>query len=465
MNLFLALGGDLELDAGRSYYFTNVLFLAANTHLFGRGTLRAGPASGFTDTTSNSHRAAVLGNLVDNVRIEGIHVDTSAWTAPPPGAASVRAVHFFRSNTVTVTGCRGTVASGFVSANGGSDHLFAWNDVTVVPMGAETHIHADGVIDTWPAWGVEIQRSIIAYNRIRGGGVARWGVMATADFVDTSNMVIEGLIITGNIVEDCIYDGVWAFGRDAALNSSSITNNIVRRCRKGISLSDARGCVVTGNVVEDTTGPGIHLWRETGAGGTLGCEDNLVYGNVLRDVASGLSGQPSAIWVEDGQNNSVYGNRVVGNTHYYGLTFGGVSTGNREWGNHIDTPRVGGAKRLFSAPVHAGGATYTPTLTGVDNTAAVLLRAAHYYCQGDMCVVHVRFNVTPSAGAANCNVRCTLPIASDIVDETLFGSGSTNTLLAVHAYNDNSNDAALIRYLPVGTGEVTIAANFSYRIR
>lgn len=463
LNNALALGQPVAMKS--TYLFTSQLQLESGNVLYGGGTLTTTDPTGFLDTSGVSdnsiHRAAILGDDKSGILLDNITVNV-AWNALPPTATTARAVRFWRGGDNCVRNCRFTVTTGAINATGSTNCRVIDNSVTVSQMGALSTIPADGVIDLWTAYDTDLVKTEISGNTVEGGGYARWGIMATADYVVPQDMSIESLIVTKNIVTDCFYDGIWVMGRDSELDCAIVSSNIVRRCREGVSVSDARNVIVGNNVIEDMTGRGIHLHSETAVGGTLGVVDAVVTGNVLIDVASGGDATNPAIWIKAGGNNLVTGNSIKGTTHGIGVVVGSSVPGVTVTGNDIEKGR--GSKYLFSTDTKVDANSYSPTLTGVANVStAWLLGTANYQIAGDICTVTLRMQITATAPATTTDVRVSLPYASNITSNSLFGIVAASAF-AGQVSDDATNDAAIVRFTPPSTSATIMCATFSYKI-
>lgn len=113
--------------------------------------------------------------------------------------------------------------------------------------------------------------------------------------------------------------------------------------------------------------------------------------------------------------------------------------------------------------------TYTPTLTGVANVAALNAYACQYMRVGATVTVSGKFDLDPTAGASTwTRIRMTLPIASALAGNNQLGgvtfsyAGAENGGGAILA--DATNDEAEISCYPVSAGNESWYFTFTYLI-
>lgn len=117
-------------------------------------------------------------------------------------------------------------------------------------------------------------------------------------------------------------------------------------------------------------------------------------------------------------------------------------------------------------PALAAG-TYTPTLTSGANIASSAVSGTCQYMRvGNVVTVSGYIAITPTAAATDTYLFMSLPIASDITaDFQLGGTGACfNIQQSAGISGDAVTNAALFRYISVGTGAGGFSFLFTYRI-
>jgi hypothetical protein len=112
--------------------------------------------------------------------------------------------------------------------------------------------------------------------------------------------------------------------------------------------------------------------------------------------------------------------------------------------------------------------SYTPTYSNVANTSARTAYPAHYYRVGDMVHVHGRVDVTTVAGATMTQVKCDLPVASDITGDT-DGVGIANAyaspMLPGVVTCDPATNVAQFYFYATAATTYPLFFQYSYRVR
>lgn len=452
---------SIYVPLGATVYCLEKIDLPSGTRIWGEGTIKFGPFAGFT-SEAPAHQPGFIATEKSNIEISGVNFDLSNWTSVTGGGSTiyVMALMFRRCTGIRVVGCRATTPGGFTAMVGCKDYAVEDNTITCIdPVNTSTG-YADGIIDSWVEYDIDAERISISNNNINGGGFGRWGVMVTGLTYEESVMDVKNLHIGNNIIRNMARDGIWVFGRESILDGATISGNIIDTARKGIAVSDARNLSIFGNTVKSVQQSGIHFFSD-GVGDAAAVTSSSVVGNTFRDV--GLAGGENiAIWLEDGSsNNVIVGNNVEGTTHYYGILCDADSGGNQIAANRIATC-TGGRHQQLGDTNSFDGIFYTPTLTGTLNVASTNLLRAHYNATGHSVTVFFCVQITTSA-AAYTTCGLSLPVPSNLLDFTLFGSGTANGLPVTLA-EDATNNRASISFSAADTTTYFVAGSFVYAL-
>lgn len=452
-------GAELVIPGG-NYLCNSRIALPTGTRLRGPGTLVAGAPSGFGYDT---HVGLLYAEDKDNISIVGLGVDVSAWTTLPPGAASARAILFRQGAGLVVEDCAIRTTGGAVAAIGCTDIKVEGNNITCTQPGVDVMGFADGVIDIWVEFDIDAQRCVISNNQIKGNGWGRWGIMVTGLTFVTQVMEARMFSVTGNIIENVYYDGIWVFGRNALLDGITITGNVIRTARKGISISDAINFSIVGNSIAETTSQGIHLWSEVSEGGTVGASRGVVATNALKNVAS-AAGTTPAIWLQNNStDNAVVGNVIGGTTHYFGIVTDTLAVRNVVSSNRVETGR--GASFVYGALGNLpDAAPYTPIFNGVTNVTTSTHLQACFHTASDRVFVFFSLQVQPTTGGVFTRLGISLPVASNLGSLTLFGAAVQATGETCMVTSDATNDRAELQFTPASSSNRTIQGWFSYAV-
>ncbi|MGL5717814.1 MAG: right-handed parallel beta-helix repeat-containing protein [Paraclostridium sp.] len=423
------------------------------------GGLVAGDINGFQ---ISSHMPFVYAEEQNNIIVENMSIDISAWLALPVGASSLRALLFRRGDNIEIRNNKFKSTGGAVAFIGCKNVNVTENFAESIKPNDSDNVHADGVIDVWTEYDIDATNTTITENLIKGNGFSRWGIMATGTKFEAQIMDVISLVVSDNVINGCFYDGIWVFGRNASLDGATITGNVIRNTRVGISVSDATGFTVVGNSITNTRGEGIHLWNETGSGGTLGCVGGCVSSNVLCDVAS--VGESVAIWVDgNSRRNTIVGNTIKGSTHYYGIATSDRSENNIISTNNVEKGRLGNRFTIYGSNL-VEGVLYQSLIVGGQNTQDALLLSANYTYEGDLIKVDFSLNVTPASQGVLTEFTLTLPYGVTLSETSLYGSGVSSSLDSVYITADATKEKALVRFLPKTNTEVKINGSFVYKI-
>jgi len=453
-----SVGAAITLN-GAEYLCNGQLLLETNTTILGPGKLVAGVVSGFPVET---HLGFLYGLVKNNILIKDVEIDISAWAALPAGVASFRAVLCRRGIGFRIEGCKFTTTGGGPAFIGCKDIIIERNIITAAIPGVSVNGFADGMIDVWVEFDIDAERCIISNNIIKANGYGRWGIMATGTTVGAQFMEVKSFVVSGNIVEDTYFDGIWVFGRNALLDGITVTGNVIKNARQGIRVSDATNFTVVGNAISNITEFGIHLFSEPS--GTFGASGGVVNGNVLKDVASSLSGTPAAIYVVDNsEKNVITNNTVIGTAHFHGVLIGATAVDNLVASNNIEKGRSSNIV-YFNNQTKYDGAVYTPTLTIIENANSVSSAVGHATISSQMGRVNFRLNVTPTTAGVRVRVGISLPYPSNIISLSLFGLANTSQNEAGFVFEDITNDIAILNFVPSTTTERQVYGSFSYLI-
>lgn len=111
--------------------------------------------------------------------------------------------------------------------------------------------------------------------------------------------------------------------------------------------------------------------------------------------------------------------------------------------------------------------TYTPTLTGVSNVAAVTVGNARYIRVGNIVTMMIQMSVDPTSAAATTNVGISLPIASGFTAssqaEGLCNSDDDQT--RCYAFADDVNDRIQLSFIPSGAGNSANHSIIQYEVK
>lgn len=426
--------------------------LQSGTHIVGGGSLVAGPLSGFT---VRNHTGLLHAVEVSDVRIAGIELDISAWTALEVGVSSVRCIVLRRSSDIFIESNKFVTTGGGPALIGCTDVTIQGNSITSVQPGVSAAGLADGLIDCWVEWDIGARRLVIANNRIQGNGYGRWGIMLTGLMYGAQVMNVESVSITGNTISNTYYDGIWAFGRDAILRNAVITGNTVIGGRHGIRISDAYNCVVSANSVLNSSQYGIEGFSE-GLGAAASVDFCSFTGNTIHDA-----GQIGLYLHDNASNNVITGNVIAGTTAQVGLNIG---SGTR---NIVDANRVT-AGTIAPRYVVAGNfadVTYTPTLYNGSNVTSSALRRARVWVSELYVYVEVYVNIVATAGAYT-TLGIELPIAvTSLPTYSLFGHGSSGIATDnVFLQEDSVNLRANLGFTAAAGGSRDIRCSFNYAL-
>lgn len=474
----IASGNSVYLPNGSVYYISRVILMASNTHIYGEGTILAAPGDIFTSpgTPWPSPHMAVLGAIdisgtptLTNIRVEGITVDTSAWQDGLPSAAA-RCVHIFHADNARVDNCRFITTGGGVGFTGCRNIAASGNVIECVDPGTPNTGgggYADGMIDVWGNWGIDLNGAIIRGNRIEGNGFARWGIMFTADTYESNEMDIYNAVISDNVIKGIHFDGMWIFGRDAALDGVTVSGNVIDTARNGISVSDARNVNVTGNTIKNTRFSAILTFSEDQAYQAIGVYDSTFANNLCDNCGNepDPAQSPVLYFSEKTVDCIISGNNITGTAHYYGAVFATGCNTNLYVNNRVAQGR--GSRLLNQGTGNLiDGANYMPTFTNVSNVASSSLLSAQYFAGNNQFVqVNIRVLITPTAAAAT-QLGISLPSASDIIDGIVIGLAAAGTATIAGTVNhDATNDRAILVFTSPDTSARTWNIMFSYALR
>jgi hypothetical protein len=460
INYAATVGAAVTLS-GAEYLCNAQLLLQTGSTILGPGKLIAGPISGFP---LDRHMGFLYGLVKSNITVKDVEFDLSAWTVIPVAIFSVSSILCRRGTYFRIEGCTFNTTGGGPGFIGCKDIIVTNNTVIAATPGTSPSGFNDGLINVWVEFDIDAERCIISNNTIKANGYGLWGIMVTGLTFQTQIMECKSFVVSGNIVEDTFYDGIWVFGRNAVLDGITITGNVIKNVRQGISISDATNFAIVGNAISNATQYGIYLWSETSAGGTVGATGGVVSNNVLKDVASSLSGQPPAIYVDNNSSrNTITGNTIVGSTHYNGILINSNAVENLVSSNNVQAGRSANFVYL-NTQTKSDGASYTPTLTSVSNVAASAFQAATFYTTSNRVTVYFRLTVQPTTAGNFTQLRISLPYATDVALYSLFGVASQTTGESAYVADDATNNAAILTFTPATNSNRTIFGSFVYRI-
>lgn len=145
---------------------------------------------------------------------------------------------------------------------------------------------------------------------------------------------------------------------------------------------------------------------------------------------------------------------VTGNdAKYAGNYAGGYTARSLTDKNYVD-----------SSVAISNGASYTPTITSVSNVSGTTLKGARYYRHGSFVEVRVFVSVDPTS-VGTTEIAVSLPIASELATDDLFGSG--NCGIAAQSglvTTDATNNRATFIFSSTDTGAQDHVLIFSYPI-
>lgn len=113
-----------------------------------------------------------------------------------------------------------------------------------------------------------------------------------------------------------------------------------------------------------------------------------------------------------------------------------------------------------------GGAsgTYTPTFTNVTNLTSSTAEVTMYTRIGNIVTVTGLLSVTPTATGL-IELRMSLPVASALTaPEQLQGPATNQDNLAGHVAGDETNDAAMFRWIATGTTARQFRFTYTYQV-
>lgn len=434
------------------YVVGNQILLKSNFKLYGEGTIKSSPSPSFVSGTNSSHYAAIYGRELENVTVTGITLDTLDVTAVPNNAFSLRGILFNRCTNVDILDCKFNVNGGATAILGCDTYRIKNNNILVQNMTGET----DGVIDDWSE-GNPLFSATVSNNYIQGSDVSRWGILFNGVEYLEEDWYMESIVVSENVVDDCTLDGIWLGGREPKIDSFSVTNNKIARCRKGVSLSGCSSGVVEGNIIRDCHSRGIHLWKEEAHPESSGCIYTTVSGNIIQKnygtvegVAIDLSG--------DTNLNALQENLIGGSSYEYGYLLGSETTKN------IISPKIiQGVSRGTTVDNGTGNIVtsgkYTPDVSTLNNFDSVSYLSASYHVEGTVVTVH--FAVSASAGVADEFSRFSVSLPTSYKVGTITGASSTDRFAA--AIQDYGSTANVTCY-PTSTDKITYSGFFSYQI-
>jgi parallel beta-helix repeat protein len=445
-----ASGKNIELMLPGTYLCNKELNLRSNTCLAGGGKLIAGPLSEFT---ARPHVGFLYGDFISDVTIKDLFVDISAWTTLKPGVASLRTILIRRSTNIFITNNKFVTAGGGPALIGCTDGTISDNEIISVLPSDSISSYADGMIDIWVEFNISAKRFVVTNNRIKANGIGRWGVMVTGFRFQTQIMNTETFVIANNNISDTFLDGIWAFGRDAALINCSITGNTVANGRHGIRVSDAYNCTIVGNSIYSPSQYGIELFSETEYNATVSVNQSSITGNAIHDA-----GQIGIFIQNNSSDNIINSNVVSGTTAQFSIAVTSNALRNRIQGNRFSTPVP-----IFISPGNHVDGVYTPTLTAVQNVSSATLTRATYVISELFVTVNLNLTVTTTA-AAFTELGISLPLALAVLTSgRLFGpASSTNAADNPIIDSDTVNRRAKLIFTAGSAGPRTIMATFNY---
>lgn len=110
--------------------------------------------------------------------------------------------------------------------------------------------------------------------------------------------------------------------------------------------------------------------------------------------------------------------------------------------------------------------SYTPTITSIANVSSTSSHGCQWIRVGNVVTVSGSVDITPTATTTDTQIRISLPIASNLVnDENCSGTTSARLLTQVGAiWGDTTNDAAYMEFQSATTSQRTMYFSFQYLI-
>lgn len=452
---------NLTAEIRGHYKVTRNIEIENGLKLSGTGSITA-TGQPPSDNNGQNHYGLLLAIEKSNIDITGVKIDVSAWKTLPTGAASLRCITFRRCTDYTVTKARFHTTGGGV-ASIGCKHYKVNNNAY---YGYTPENLADGIIDNWPEFDIDIEDFDIIGNVIRSNGNNYWGILVNSTQFEQQSMHCSGFNIGLNRIYNTGRDGIWVGGRAPTAFDFSVYSNLIDIARKGISLSDCSAGFVYSNRIKNTTSQGIELWEETENGGNASVFDSHIYDNELENVASSSSGQPVAIWVNDNSTgNIIHSNKVKGSTHYYGLLFGANAGENIGYNNTIEKGRDNKKIRQFGALNRLDDGEYTPSTTVGTNVTSATPNLSQYCVNSEKCTIYFKFNLSVT-NSGQFSFTFSVPISSDFVTSLdAMGSASNVSGSVAVLEADTATNTIKVTGNAVNNGNFSIMGSVSYLIK
>lgn len=467
-----SLQNALTAGAGKSVYVppgtyitSNALTVPSGTKFFGAGASSIIKSNALASGGSSSGQRQIDVSGSTNFEIADLQLDCSGLTLFLSG---VRCIFGLGSSNFRIYRCRFKTPGAATALPNCSDYWVTHNKVEVIS--SDSAAHHDGIIDQWYG----SHSFVIDGNVIYGNSIGlMYGVLVTGQATDgiTATPCYDFQVVNNRII-NVLSVGIWANGRQGQHYDFAIANNVVRNAGSyyGLAVSDARQFTVTGNVIEASGGNGIRLYSENG--GTTGCQGGVVSNNVVIGANASGSVDPGDGAAINVTNNSasciIANNRVKGTTHTYGVVLGASTATCEVVGNNYDTGTQGTVRNLGPTSNRIpGGGVYTPTLTSVANVSASTPWICRWSRDANVVTVYGRLEVTPtSAASVVTQLGISLPIASNLQDNTRDLGGLANTAFGVHGaiVADTTNDRAQLGFQSTNTASNSFYFTFQYNV-
>lgn len=312
------------------HYRVSNVTLPQFTHLEG--------VAGATKLSYGGGNHFLLADRATHIALSGLELDGALR---PTAEYADAALHLSYVETLTVTDCRITNASGSGAHIIGSAGRFANNriDSVVGPAGFMGHnntgLHiASNLIEECANGGILVHRwdrgsddTIVTHNRVRRisaiyGGTGQWG-----NGINT--YLADGVMIADNHVSDCAFSTI----RSNSCSNIQINDNTCLRAGETSVYSEFafQGAIISGNII-DGAATGISLANFNEGGRMSVCANNLVrnlYNRIPYKADGHIHG--NGIYAEA---DTVVGGNVVENAENFGVMLG--------WGPYLRNVQANG---------------------------------------------------------------------------------------------------------------------------
>lgn len=445
------------------YLISDAISVPANTHLQGTGVGSVIKSLTLVNGGSGFGCRQLDIRAVAGVRVSDIKFDGGSLTGLTAG---MRSILCYEATDYIIQDCVFVTPGAAVASVNCSRYSILNNDVFIQSTtGVAVH---DGIIDQW--WGSNNFQ--IRGNRVRGNGIGRYGILATATTTQDAPAPVYNYVISENHVFSCINAGIWAMGRSGLTYNFQITDNIVDTVNDfGACVTDAYNFVVKGNVIRNTGFCAIRVFAESSFGGTYGARYGVISENIFQNANTLASTD-----IEPGSAISIFStceyieltnNVVRGSTHRYAVYLG-QSTSNIDVKGECYIAGLSGdiinLATLASTNKLPGANLYTPTLTAVANVSSSNAYANTMYRRtGNIVQVFGRVEVTPTAAADTATqLAISLPIPSNLAFTTdAVGTASTSFGITGGIYADFTNDRVTLQF----PSQNTVANYFSFQFQ